>query len=139
MKPDTLPHVVLDSFALIAFLQGEAGGERITAWLEKARAGSVHLFLSIINLGQVVYILERDVGLEKTVETLGVIDELPLTIVQVNRRRVLAAAHLKAQYAISYADAFAVALAHELNAWLVSGDPELKQVESLISIDWITR
>jgi hypothetical protein len=38
---------------------------------------------------------------------------------------------IKAQYAISYADAFVVALAQELQAKIVTANPEFKKVESL--------
>ena len=50
---------------------------------------------------------------------------------------MLAAARLKARYAISYADAFAVALAQELGAPVVTGDTEFEQVESLIDVLWL--
>jgi hypothetical protein len=39
--------------------------------------------------------------------------------------------------AISYAGAFAVALAQEMTATLVTGDPEFKRVESLVKIMWL--
>ena len=139
MKKENFPRVVLDSFALIAYLQGETGKSQVESWLRQSERGSVELYLSLINLGEVAYILERDVGLEKTRETLGALDELPITIVDVNRQRVLAAAHIKAQYSVAYADAFAVALAQELDAPLVSRDPELSAVESVITVDWIAR
>ena len=139
MKKEDSARVVLDSFALVAYLQGETGKAKVESLLRQTEAGSIELYLSIVNLGEVAYILERDVGLEKTRETLGVMDELPITLVAADRKRVLAAAHIKAQYAISYADAFAVALAQELDARLVSGDPELTIVESLISVEWIAR
>ena len=139
MKKEDSARVVLDSFALVAYLQGETGKAKVESLLRQTEAGSIELYLSIVNLGEVAYILERDVGLEKTRETLGAMDELPITFVAADRKRVLAAAHIKAQYAISYADAFAVALAQELDARLVSGDPELTIVESLISVEWIAR
>ena len=51
--------------------------------------------------------------------------------------RVLAAAHIKAHYAISYADAFVVSLAQEVNATIVTADPEFKKVQSLAEILWL--
>jgi len=47
------------------------------------------------------------------------------------------AAEIKAQYAISYADCFAAATAEKLSASIITGDPEFKKVESLVSVDWI--
>ena len=43
----------------------------------------------------------------------------------------------KATHTISYGDAFAVALAQELEATLVTGDPEMKSVETSINIMWL--
>ncbi|HEX16514.1 MAG TPA: type II toxin-antitoxin system VapC family toxin [Deltaproteobacteria bacterium] len=50
---------------------------------------------------------------------------------------VLAAAHIKAQYAVAYADAFSVSLAQELGATVVTADPEFKRVASLVDILWL--
>ena len=47
------------------------------------------------------------------------------------------AAHIKAGHAISYADAFAVALAQDRGATILTGDPEFKEVEHLIPIEWL--
>jgi len=49
----------------------------------------------------------------------------------------LAAAHVKAHHPISYADAFAVALAQEMDASVVTGDPEFECVEELIPVVWL--
>ena len=48
-------------------------------------------------------------------------------------------AHIKAHYPVSYADAFAVALAQEMDGPVVTGDPEFKRVEDegLISVVWL--
>jgi predicted nucleic acid-binding protein len=38
---------------------------------------------------------------------------------------------------MSYADCFAAALAKQKKALLLTGDPEFKQVDSEITIDWL--
>lgn len=45
--------------------------------------------------------------------------------------------YLKAHHPISYADAFALALAQEKQAALLTGDPEFRKVESLATIEWL--
>ncbi|MFQ5486069.1 MAG: PIN domain-containing protein [Desulfobacterales bacterium] len=50
---------------------------------------------------------------------------------------IMSASEIKAEYAISYADCFAVATAQKLGASIVTGDPEFKKVESLVKIEWI--
>ncbi|TAH50263.1 MAG: type II toxin-antitoxin system VapC family toxin [Chloroflexota bacterium] len=40
-------------------------------------------------------------------------------------------------YPLSYADAFAVALAQELAATVITGDPEFRAIGNIVSVDWI--
>lgn len=47
------------------------------------------------------------------------------------------AAHIKAHLAISYADAFAVALAQEIEGKVVTGDPGLQKVEAVAPVWWL--
>ena len=93
--------------------------------------------LSLINLGEVAYITERERGLAKTQETLALIEQLPIEILPVDRQVVLVAAHVKAKYPVAYADAFAVAAAEIKNGVLVTGDPEFEAVKDMVSIEWI--
>ena len=72
-------------------------------------------------------------------QVLGVIDQLPIQQIELTRDRVLAAAHMKASYRMSYADAFVVAAALELDATILTGDPEFKTVEKLVKINWLSR
>ena len=46
---------------------------------------------------------------------------------------------LKAQHALSFADCFAVATAQRENAVILTGDPEFKNVEKIVSIDWFIK
>lgn len=129
---------VLDSFALIAYFEGESGGNLVKRLFERATKGGCELFLSVVNLGEIAYIVERERGLPKAQETLARIDELPISIGDVDRRLALATAHLKARYPIAYADCFAAALAQEKDAALVTGDPESKNagLDAVIPIVW---
>jgi len=99
------------------------------------------LYLSLINLGEVLYITEREHSRFMALRTLAAIDQLPLHILPVSRTTVLAAAHIKARYAISYADAFAVVTAQEHQCPLVTGDPEFRALadDGLIVVEWLAR
>lgn len=44
---------------------------------------------------------------------------------------------MKARHAVSYANAFAVALAQEAGGRVVTGDPEFERVEVLVPVRWI--
>lgn len=130
---------VLDSFALLAYLEGEVGMPRVREVLEGAEAGANAVHVSLINIGEVLYITERENGLVGAQRTLAAIDQLPIRIVPVSRATVLAAAHVKARYPISYADAFAVTTAQDCDGVLITGDPEFEPVakDALVEVEWL--
>jgi len=130
-------HYVLDSFALLAHLQAEPGGPRVQAILAQAAKQQVDVYLSIVNYGEAIYITEREQGLTAAQSLIATVDQLPITVVEADRKLTFAAAHLKARYSIAYADAFALALAQQQQATLLTGDPEFQQVESLVTIEWL--
>ena len=76
-----------------------------------------------------MHIVERERGLQAAHRAIGIIDQLPIQIADPDRSLTFAAAHLKAQHAMSYADAFSAALTKTKNV-LLTGDPEFKSVES---------
>ena len=128
---------VLDSYAILAYFQAEPGGLKVKALLKQAKAEDVVTSMSLINLGEVIYNTGRKLGENRAKEILDDIMLLPVQLAEVTLARVLSAAQIKTHYPISYADAFAVSLAQELNATIVTGDPEFKQVKSLVTLFWL--
>jgi ribonuclease VapC len=128
---------VLDAFAVLAFVNGEPGGPKVGALLEAAAAGEIELGISLINLGEVLYRIARQHGEAEANVVLNALDESPLSYLAVTRDRVLAASHLKATRPISYADAFAAAVAAELDAVVVTGDPEFRSLADKVKIEWL--
>lgn len=128
---------VLDSFALLAYLQDEPVASRIEKLLDNADRGKCQLFLSIINLGELLYITERRGGVAKAQDALALIRQLPIQVVPADEQMVFAAAHIKANHTLSYADAFVVAIAMQESASILTGDPEFQAVESLVTLEWL--
>jgi predicted nucleic acid-binding protein len=128
---------VLDSFALLAYLGGEAGEGRVNEILHETSRGDNRTLMSLINLGEVVYITERERGLAKAQEALAIIEQLPIEVLSVDRQVVLGAAHVKANYPVAYADAFAITAAQANDGVLVTGDPEFEAVKDFVRIEWI--
>lgn len=126
---------VFDSYAVLAFLEGERGADKVKQVLKQAEEGQVEIFISMINVGEVVYIVERERNLTRAQEVLALLEQLPLGIVQAEREMVLGAAHIKANYSISYADAFAVALAQTKEAVVLTGDPEFEAVRGIVEVE----
>jgi predicted nucleic acid-binding protein len=124
------PPVVLDSWALLAWLQAEQpAAASVRGLLDEAAAGERLAVLSIINAGEVFYIISKNLGPEKATDIPDQLTLLPLEIRSVDDDLVWAAARLKARHRMSYADAFAAALALRINAVLVTGDPEFASVQ----------
>ena len=131
---------LLDSWAILAYLKKESPADlRVLALLEKARDGEVQLFLSVINLGEIYYIVGRARGEETAQYILEEIEKLPIEILQVEEKDVLAAAAWKMKHPMAYTDAFSVATAQELQAVLLTGDPELLALKDLIEIEVLER
>lgn len=131
------PRYVLDSFALLAYLTDEPGAAQVKAVMAAVRARQAEAYLSIINYGGAIYITEREQGLPAAQRAIAAIDQLPIKVIEADHKQTFAAAHIKAHHAISYADAFATALAEELAAILLTGNPEFCKAEHRITVEWL--
>jgi predicted nucleic acid-binding protein len=132
-----LPGVILDSYALLAYFGGETGREIVEDLFDLGINKEVNLYLSLINLGEVLYITERTRGFVAAQSALGFIDQLPLTVLPVTKETVLSAAHIKAHFPLAYGDAFAIASALAYESPILTGDPEFKTVEDRVEIHWL--
>jgi len=128
---------MLDSFALLRFFQKESGYAPVKAVLEDAQAGRACAMLNVINMGEVIYTVQRRFGQQAKMDVLKHINLLDIVILPAPNDLVFRAAELKARYAMSFADTFALASALEHNATIVTGDPEFRQVEQLVRILWV--
>ena len=132
---------VLDSYALIGYLENEPFAGRIEKYLKQARKAETSLFLHAIHLGEVYYITLREKGQNPADLAYARIKAFPMTFFDtIDEALLLKAASLKASYPISYADSFAAALAKIHDCALLTGDPELSilEKEKIISIVWLT-
>jgi len=132
---------VLDSFALIGYLENEQFAQKIEDLLYQAEKGTSHLYLHALHLGEVYYITLREQGQDVANLAYSRIKRFPITFVEtINEELLLTAASLKANYPISYADSFAAALAKVNNALLLTGDPEFQTLEEdgILEINWLT-
>lgn len=137
MKP--AGNYVLDSFALLAFLADEPGAAIVREILEYGQRHGGSVWMSVINLGECLYIVEREQGLNAAHRAISAVRQLPVKEVTADRERAFAAAHIRARHRVSFADAFVVALAQEQAATVVTGDPEFRTVEPLVPVLWLPR
>jgi len=125
---------VLDSWALLCYLEQEPGYDKIIELFDKAVESSKPLLMCIINWGEVYYQVMRRFGDQKAQEIEQLIQTFPITLIEADKELTREAARVKAAKRMAYADCFAVALARLRKAELYTGDPEFKVVEKEIKI-----
>jgi ribonuclease VapC len=128
---------VLDSYAVIAFLEREEGYNEVAKVFEECVAKDREVFLCVVNWGEVIYHALRNGGERMAQLAEDSMKALPIQVVEANKDITLQAAHLKATNKMSYADCYAAALAIKKRCEVVTGDKEFKQVEKDIKVRWI--
>ena len=102
---------VLDSYAVISYLQQQEGYEEVSAILDECISKEREVYLCAINWGEVIYQAFRKGGKDRATLAEDAMKALPIQIVEVNQELTHAAAELKAFNKMSFADCFAAALA----------------------------
>lgn len=111
--------VVLDAWALLAYLRDEPAAEHVQRrWLSDGAA------MCSVNLGEALYAQTRAHGHAPATEAIAAARDA-MTVVDPDWDLVSTAAAIKARGGISYADAFCIATARHLGAPLLTGDPEI--------------
>lgn len=128
---------VLDAFALLALFQDEPGASRLQALIREAQQESSVLHITAVNLGEVVYSLQNRRGFDAAVEALGAVESSPISVVDVDLNLALSASRLKSSARLDYLDCFVAALAQQLQATVVTGDPDFKKVEAIVNVEWL--
>lgn len=129
-------NVVFDAFALLAWLKGEPGSDYVASLVGEVEDGRRWGGVCSVNLGEVFYITVRERGCATAQLHHGFLLALPWEVIPASNELVWEAARLKASYAISYADAFALATAKAHEADLVTGDRELHAAPHGVKITW---
>lgn len=116
---------LLDTSALLALRDNEAGADQVADLLYQAQNGQATCLACFMTLMELLYRVWKDEG-----ETAGRLayeqaQALPIAWVHEDRPLLEKAAELKARYPISLADAWIAAAAVLNSAELVHKDPEL--------------
>lgn len=129
--------IVFDSWAIIAYLEGEAAAERVADHIADAHEQDIPLLMSVVNAGEVWYIIAREASVSDADRSITELRHLGIGFVDADWTLAHEAGGFKSKYKMSFADCFAAALAKHKKALLLTGDPEFKQVETQITIDWL--
>ena len=130
--------IVLDSWAIMSYLGNEPSAERVADIMADANEEHVPLFMTVVNAGEVWYILAREVSVAEADSSIRQLRQLGIKFIDADWDLAHEAAGFKAKHKMSFADCFAAALAKQKNAHLVTGDREFTQVEKDISVTWLS-
>ena len=129
--------IVLDSWAVIAYLEGEPAAEKVADHIADAHENDIPMFISVVNAGEVWYIIARETSIADADRSITEMRHLGVMFVDVGWPLAHQAGSFKSKHKMSFADCFAAALAKEKKALLLTGDAEFKQVEPEITVDWL--
>jgi len=130
---------VLDANAILDLIEAGPGWRKVESLLLSARQQDSSLFISVLNWGEVFYLLWQRRGEEAARRTIASLSRLPLQIVLVDVSQVLKAGELKAVHKIPYVDCIAAALATQQQATLVTSDRDFEKLGRQFPVLWITR
>jgi PIN domain nuclease of toxin-antitoxin system len=129
---------VLDSSALIRFLDREAGFHRVKSVLRDCVEGRVAARISAIQWGEVAGNLRKRFGASRQAHILSALLSSDIAVSPVTRQCAVRAAEIRADRKLSYADAFALDLAMDSpDCVLLTADYGFKAVEDLARIEFL--
>jgi predicted nucleic acid-binding protein len=129
---------VLDASAILDFVNAGPGARRVREILREGVQQDVPLLMSVVNWGEVFYILWQRRGEEVARKAIENLARLSIQPVPVDLDQSLKAGEIKACYKMSYVDCLAAALAALRKAVLVTGDRDFEKLGRQAKILWIT-
>jgi ribonuclease VapC len=128
---------VLDTWAVIAYLEDEPSAQQIADLIATAHEESIPVCMTVVNVGEVWYTIAREVSEDDANRSVKELRDLRIQFVAADWDLTQEAARFKSQHRMSYADCYAAALAKSKKADLVTGDGEYKAVEKSVNIQWV--
>jgi predicted nucleic acid-binding protein len=131
-----MKRIVLDASALMTFFEDRPGAEKVEDLIRLGVEGKRHLFMSVVNWGEVYYSTWRAKGPGVARKILEDIAQLPVEIVDADLDLTRLAAELRAEHKLHYTDCFAAALALKCKAPLATSDKDFASVEKKLNVLW---
>ena len=134
MKPKEGDRFLLDTSALLALHFNEEGADRVETILRSAEKGQTLVLISFVSRMEMLYVIWKDHGRQKAIESLYHLNHLPITVVESNEEILFKAAEVKATIPLSFADSWVAATAIQENACLVHKDPEFDSLKDILQM-----
>jgi uncharacterized protein len=130
--------LVLDSYAILAFLQDEPSADTVENVLDQAPHDPMfRLMMSRMNWGEVYYSIYRTHGADRAEKVVNLLDRLPIEIIDIDKEIVYRAAILKGKHRIAFGDCFAAALAILNKCPVMTGDNEFNKFKEEVPVKWL--
>lgn len=129
--------IVLDSWAIMAYLEDEPAGEKVADVIADAHDDGTPLLMTVVNAGEVWYIAARRTNAAEADRTIALLQQIGIEFIEADWPLTKIAAGYKVKGNISFADCYAAALAKQTRSALHTGDREFEQLEGEVSIVWL--
>jgi predicted nucleic acid-binding protein len=129
--------VVLDTWAVLAYLDGEVGGPSVANAIAEAQEGGRSLLLTAVTAAEIWLVVARATSAEEANRVMVELRTLGIEIVPVDWDLAAIAASIRTHYRLSPVAALSVALAQDRKAELLTGDSKFKQLKGEIKIQWL--
>lgn len=138
MPESNQPKYILDTSAIIRYLDREAGWQRVHAALDQCSEGLCRVLVSAVNWGELAAKLCRDQGVPIQMAVMANLMGLGIEIVPVTASRAENSGRIKARLKVPYADAFGVELAYDSPEHvLITADFDAKPAASEVRIEFL--
>ncbi len=131
--------IVLDAWPVLAMIFKEEPAAKQVARLFDDGAALPEIHMSWINTGEVYYRIAARKGRVSADSALSDLGLLPIKFHEPSKKDIIQAAGYKSMHRLSYADAFAVALAERLDAVIWTGDPEIVALGEIVKVHRLSR
>jgi predicted nucleic acid-binding protein len=130
--------IVLDSWAVIAYLEDGPAAEKVADIISDSHEQEIPLLMTVVNAGEVWYIVARETSAGDADASIRQLRDLGIEFVDADWDLSKDAGYFKSRNRMSFADCFAAALTKVRKGSLVTGDKEFKQIETELTINWLT-
>ncbi|MCI0474584.1 MAG: type II toxin-antitoxin system VapC family toxin [Ignavibacteria bacterium] len=124
----TRKQYILDTSALLTYIEDEDGADKVDALLIEAENGEADIYIAFISITEVYYITLQEKDEIEALRRVILIQRLAVKIVESYEAINLAAGKLKAINRISLADSYIAAVCRAYSGTLVHKDPEFEKL-----------
>jgi len=122
---------VLDTSALLTFIEKEEGAERVRDVLLKQT-----IIIPWLSILETVHISQRELGEEEALTRYALLKKLNAEIIwDADEALLLNAARIKSTHSLSLADSVIAAIATQRNAILLHKDPEYEPLQDVLEME----